>query len=315
LVGLALALLGRFVIRWWGGSRVTIAQFERLNPPRRASGWRASVSIVGLAAWIAFGLAPLVGLGGTVIGSFDSKTDGGWIVSVTTLVYALIDPDTIRLGVNALELGLAVTLLDAILVAIVARVTLSPQRRGRRPSLAILAFERTPPLVFGIAAALLPGLISRVGDRFGLSVLDHLAGWLDPIRWPGPLLIAATAATRLPTLARASDRAELRARPALADAAISLGASPRRAIRLGGGRGPGLGAMILTFALSATSVAPAIVLTPSTRTRTVGPGLVLLTDDRAKAAGLALAAVGLNLIGLMAARKGRSGPAGDWFRG
>ncbi len=314
LIGFIFALAGRALIRWWGGSRVFIDQHEHPVRPGRAGLLRSGVSVIGLTAWIAFGLTPLIGLGGIVIGAFDAGANGGWIVAVASLVYALIDPDTGRLWANALMLGVAVVVLDALLVTL-WRVTLPASRRISRPSLLILGFERTPPLIFGVAAALVPGLISLVADRFRLTSLDQLTAWLDPIRWPGVLLIVATAATRLPTLARASDRADLLARPVLTDAALSLGETRRRSIRLGGGRGPSLGVLILTLTLATTSIAPAIVLSPTTRTRPLGPGFVLLTDDRPKAAGLALGAVCLNLIGLIAARRGRSGPAGDWFRG
>ena len=121
--------------------------------------------------------------------------------------------------------------------------------------------------------ALVPGLLAMAGDGLALPILRRLADGLDPIRWPGLLLIAGSAATRLPTLARASDRAAIRARPERVDVALSLGASRRRAIRLGGGRGPGKGVLALSFALAATSVAPALVLAPSMRTRPVGPAL------------------------------------------
>jgi ABC-type Fe3+ transport system permease subunit len=315
LTGLIVALLGRAMIRWWGGARIAIDQHERTDRPARARWLRGIASIFGLAAWIAFGLAPLAGLVSIVVGGFDMADDAGWIIGIASLVYVMIDPDTSRLWSNALGLGLAVAAIDALLVFLVARTATPAQRRSQRPSLLILGFERTPALVFGIAAAVVPGLLELLADRSHLAAVRGLAGWLDPIRWPGVLLIAATAAARLPTLARASDRAERRARPALADAALSLGESRRRAIRLGGGRGPGLGALILTFTLAVTAITPAIVLTPTTRTRTVGPGVVLLSDDRPKAAGLALGAIALNLVGLFAARRGRSGPAGDWFRG
>jgi iron(III) transport system permease protein len=315
LIGLALALVGRALIRWWGGPRIDVDP-HGVARPARASWFRASLSILGLAAWIAFGMAPLAGLVGIAIGASSSKADEGWVVSLATVVYRLIDADTARIWRNSLFLGLATTAVAGLVVLGLARSP-STSRRDRRdrPSLWLLAFERTPALVFGVALGSVPGLLAMARDGLSIPALGRLASWLDPVRWPGLLLIAAAAAVRLPTLARAADRAEARSRPALVDAAASLGASRRCAVRLGGGRGPGKGALALTFALAATAAAPALVLAPSMRTRPVGAAIVMLAEDRPRAAALGLGAVALNLLGLAAARRGRPGPAGDWLRG
>ena len=57
--------------------------------------------------------------------------------------------------------------------------------------------------------------------------------------------------------------------------------------------------LFLWSALAATSLGPAIVLSPTTDSRPVGPGVVILADQpgdaRAQAAALALAAIALNL--------------------
>lgn len=312
LVGLALALLGRGLIRWWGGPRVVVDPHASARPAR-ASWTRAVASVAALAAWAALGLTPLAGLIGI---AHDAPTPGaarGWVVALASIVDDLIDADTALLWRNSLLLGLGSTALAALLVAGLARPG-RPSRAGH-PPLILLAFERTPALVFGVALGLVPGLLAMAGDGLAIPALVRLGSALDPIRWPGWLLIAATAAVRLPTLARASDRAAIRSRPALVDAATSLGASRRRAIRLGGGRGPGKGVLLLTFALASTSVVPALVLAPSMRTRPVGPALVLLAEDRPRAAALALGSVALNLLALASARRGRPGPAGDWLRG
>jgi hypothetical protein len=309
ILGLALALLGRALIRWWGGPRVDIDP-HGLDRPAPASLPRTIASIVGLATWIAFGLVPMAGLVGIALDSPSPGAPRGWVVALTSIIYSLIDADTGLLWQNSLLLGLGSTALAG---AIVAGLERSPDP-GRRSSLILLAFERTPALVFGVALGLIPGLLAMAAEGLSIRPLRVVADWLDPIRWPGLLLIAATAAVRLPTLSRASDRAAIRSRPALVDVAMSLGASRRRAIRLGGGRGPGKGVLLLTFALAATSVAPAIVLAPSMRTRPVGPAIAILGEDRPRAAALALGSVALNLVALAAARRGRSGPPGDWLR-
>jgi ABC-type Fe3+ transport system permease subunit len=316
LIGLTLALLGRLLIRGWGGPYVDVDPRDRDDRPARASWRRAIVSILGLSAWIAFALAPLYGLFRISFGTADPASERGWVVALAAVVYGLLDPDTSRLWRNSLLLGLLATALAAGLVALLRRRPAGGVRPiAPRPSLLVLGLEQTPPLVLGAASALVPGLLALVGDRLNVAGLRLLGEWLDPLRWPGLLLIAATAATRLPTLARASDRAELRRRPSLSDAAQALGASRRRASKLGGGRGPGRGVLFLSFTLAATSIVPALVLAPTLRTRPVGPALIALADDPTRAATLALGAVALNLLGLAAARRSGAGPVGDWFRG
>ena len=86
----------------------------------------------------------------------------------------------------------------------------------------------------------------------------------------------------------------------------------------GGALGSSAGALWLTVALAATSLAPALLLTPTLETRTVAPGVLLLADEPgglARAAALALAAVAVNLIALAMAAWRRPGPMGAWFRG
>jgi ABC-type Fe3+ transport system permease subunit len=316
LLGLTLALFGRILIRGWGGPVVGVNPGDRDDRPAQASLVRAIVSALGLAGWIVFALAPMAGLLRIGLVAADPSSERGWVVALATVVYALLDPDTARLWRNSLLLGLASIALAAGLVMLLRRRPAGGSRPiAPRPSLLILAIEQVPPLVLGVAMALVPGLLALVGDRLGASGLRLLGAWLDPLRWPGLLLIAATAAARLPTLARAADRAELRARPSLSDAAQALGASHRRAVKLGGGRGPGRGVIFLSFTLAASSIAPALVLAPTLRTRPLGPAVVTLADDAPRAATLALGAVALNLLGLAAVRRSNAGPIGDWFRG
>ena len=311
MIGLGLAAIGRLLIRWWGGPRLAIDPRSRTDRPIRSGPIAATIATIGLIAWAGFALLPLAGLVGIVAGAFEAG-DRGWVVAVATAIYAMIDRDNGRLWINALALGLASTAVAASIVAVTSR---GDGRRPPRPVLAILGLDRTPPLILGVAVGLVAGLLTVAGAWLRLAPLNRGADWLDPARATGVLLILATAASRLPTLARAADRAALEARPSLAEAARGLGASRRRASRLAGGRAPGWGLIALTFALAATSVAPAIVLSPTIATRTVGPGVVALADDPPRAAGLALVAVALNLIGFLAARRGQVGPAGDWFRG
>ncbi len=311
LISLGTALLGRALVRWWGGPRVDIDQLDRADRPVSAVWWRATLRILVLLLWLAFSWLPLIGLGQIVLGRFEPDSERAWVVSLASVVYAVIDADTRTLWMNSLFLGAATTLICVILNQLQRAFAFNPDR----PSLLILGFERTPPLVLGLASAILPGVLFAAGSKLHIPALVHLATWLNPVRWPSVLLIAATVASRLPTITRATDRARLRSRPERYDAAISLGASRRHARRLQGGRGAGLGVLILTFTLAATSAAPAIALGLTSRSRPVGVGFVIGCVDHPRAAALAFGAIALNLIGLVAARRGRSGPAGDWFRG
>jgi ABC-type sulfate transport system permease component len=118
------------------------------------------------------------------------------------------------------------------------------------------------------------------------------------------------AATRAPLLARAMRTGLRRSRPALADAAISLGASLVDARRLAraGWMGASAGSLALTFALTMTNLAPALVLEPTIESRTTLPGLLILSeqpgDGRHRASVLASWAIVLNLTALAIAARG-----------
>ena len=74
--------------------------------------------------------------------------------------------------------------------------------------------------------------------------------------------------------------------------------------RLGASRG----AIVLTFALAATNLAPAILLAPTAESRPLAPGILILADEPGdaltRAATLASLAVFTNLVALsLAARR------------
>ena len=94
------------------------------------------------------------------------------------------------------------------------------------------------------------------------------------------------------------------------DQAILAGASPGRAYRMARRDRRSITArrLFLWSALAATSLGPAMVLSPTTDSRPAGPGVVFLADlpgpARAQAAALALAAIALNLLALTWAHAG-----------
>ena len=318
LLGLGFALLGRGLIRWWGGPRAGDDRRDSGPATRlddRAGTLRGLASVTGLLAWSAIGLAPL---GGLVALVFGVGAGGGWGASVVAMVASVrewLDPDIGRAWINSLMVGLAATGLDLAILGLLAPRSEGQARSKVRPSIAILALERLPAPVIGVAVLLAPWTLAASGEALGFAGGSGLPKLLDPIRWPGALLILAASASRLPTLARAADRARARSRPDLADAALVLGSSPGRAIRLAGGRRPGKGAILLTATLAATSVAPAVLLSPTSRTRPVGPVAIRLAPEPGRAAGLGLGASVLTLIALASTRRGRSGPLGEWYRG
>jgi hypothetical protein len=106
----------------------------------------------------------------------------------------------------------------------------------------------------------------------------------------------------------------------LTEAAILLGASPRQSRRIASGHWLGAppAALVLTFALAATNLAPALVLTPTAESRPLVPGTLNLADEPGdgirRAAALAGLAVAVNLAAFTLAGASRSVRLGEWFR-
>ena len=76
------------------------------GPGRGRRGSAPILSILGLAAWIAFRAVPLFGLISIAVGASSGGSDERWIVGLATVVYRLIDADTGRIWRNSLFLGL-----------------------------------------------------------------------------------------------------------------------------------------------------------------------------------------------------------------
>jgi iron(III) transport system permease protein len=255
-----------------------------------------------------------------------AATGGGPDDPAASGLRRLADEESRRLLGNSLALGLAVVAIDLALAWTLAAWA------GRRHAwvLSLAAWpELLTPLTLGVGALVLPGLLhmgadwARAGDtRIALARgLQMLAGGLDPYRTPGVLLVLAVAAARLPFLARSVEHGWSRFRPALVDAASTLGATPRQARRTATGLwlGAAPAALVLTFALAATNLAPALVLAPTVESRPIAPGILILADEPGlalhRAADLACVAVAVNLAALALAATSRSVRLGDWFRG
>ena len=326
LAGLAIATIGRLILRSWGGRPAPSSTIALIPRGDRASARRSSASIAVLVTWVALAWLPILGLGQAALAGAPGPSRDGMHPASIAVARLRDDPESRRLAANSLALGVAVAVIGIGLSWALAGST--PRRRGRAEALTDW-IEAIPPLAWGVGALTLPGLARLGAVLLGASgghaatagALGRLAGALDPDRTPGVLLVMAVVASRLPTLARGAVRGRDTSRPAPSDAALSLGASPRRAGRMasGGAFGGSAGALWLTVALAATSLAPALLLTPTLETRTVAPGVLILADEPggglARAGALAIAATAVNLVALAAASRGRSRPIGAWFRG
>lgn len=328
LAATAVAVIGRLMVRGWGGSRalalaaVTVA--DRVEVPLvragsarwpRATGYVALLGIGAALAWL-----PILAL------VADALTRGAADPVATGPPHRLVDEETARLLVNSSALGVAVVAIDLVLAWTLA--AWAGRRNGWVFSLAGWP-EVLPPLALGVGALMLPPLLqlgadwARInGARVGLVRGSRfLADGLDPYRNPGILLALAVSASRLPFLARAVEDGWGRFRPSLVDAAVTLGAMPRRARRTASGLrlGAAPASLVLTFALAATNLAPALVLAPTIESRPVAPCVLILADAPGdaslRASRLACVSIALNLAALAMAATSRSVRLGDWFRG
>ena len=314
LVGTVLAAVGRVLIGWWGGAAGALPDPDASDspvastPPRPgspASWWQAPLfaGTLGLAVF-AVGL-PVAGLARSV--SLSPRA-----------VRALADdPLTRGYVVNAAILGAAVVALDLLLARTLAAWALV-RRSGRGRWLDRLAGypEAVPPLALGVGVLAAPAVLRMAAGGAGEtglwpSVVGPLADVLDADRVPWVALVVAVGLARLPMLSRSALDRTRSVRPEGLDAAVTLGASPRRARRtLAGGRlGASPSAVFLTFALAATNVAPALLFAPTADTRPLGPAVLSLADEPdsgfPRASALALLGLALNLAALAPALRGR----------
>jgi len=319
VVATAFAVVARGLFRWWGRGRAggtelvdeSIARAVIARWPRAAC-YTALLGLAVVLAWV------------PVLALLAPAMPGG--VSLRRMVD--VDPESRRLLLNSLVLGLAVVTIDLALGWTLAAWA------GRRAIwvLSLAAWpELFPPLALGVGALVLPEVLhmgadwARVSAGAGHEALARgaglLAGGLDTYRTPGVLLALAVAAARLPFQTRAVEHGWSRFRPTLIDAALLLGARPRQARRTATGLwlGAAPSALFLTFALAATNLAPALVLAPTIESRPVAPAILILADEPgvalARAAALAAVALTVNLTALAFAATRRSVHLGDWFGG
>jgi ABC-type Fe3+ transport system permease subunit len=320
LIAILIALVARAAILRWGGPSILGPGSGPSFPPTPAGRGRGMASLLALAAWSCFAAGPVAALLWRLTDPVRGATAGQWS---SLLVGWLAEPGVSDWAANALMVGgIAVGLDFLILPAIHGR---GPMAGNGPARLIVRGFEAIPPMALAVGAMALPWLIGAAADRAGGSVghgLRALARELSPARSPGFLLVAAVACGRLPTLVRAADLARDRSRPVLADAALLMGASRRRARRAAQNRWLGIvpaRPLILSMALASTSLAPALLLAPGSERRTLAPavleGLLGSESPDPRWLGPIVALLLVNGVGFAMASRGRSGSLGDWFRG
>jgi iron(III) transport system permease protein len=318
MLAVGFALAGRVLALWWGGPRLeslpTLAH-TRFNDSRwtEAIVWAMVLTTTAIAAW-----CPIVPVVAAAVAPGSDGASSSWF-------RALVDAPSRGLLANSLVLGLAVCAVSFVVAWALA--SWSGHRRFFR--IASSWPDLFPPLTLGVGALALPW-VARLSaaslDSVGYGgapagALGVLAGALAPSRAPSVWLVIAVVATRQPFLARAVAASRARARWVLYDAAINLGATPRgaRGRSLEGWFGASPGALLLTCALAATCLAPALVVAPSPESRPISPAVVILADTpgdgRTNAARLATVVVGFNVLALALAARGRSAVPDDELRG
>jgi ABC-type Fe3+ transport system permease subunit len=320
LMALGLAAVGRVLVGWWGGPAdlpISTAPVARAEP----AGRRLALGfIAGLGVVVVLACLPIAALLAAALGR-----PSGSGFSPASFAHRLGSEDARRLAANSIMLGVSAVAIDLVL----ARLMMGENGRRRRPARALALWAETvPPLIVGVGALMVPVVLQfgadalrAAGSREAVAKgLQAMADGLDPFRTPGVLLVLGVAAVRLPLVVRAVEASHGASRRAMIEAAIVLGATPSRARRLasGGPLGASRGALALSAALAATSLAPSLVLATTSESRPVAPGVLILADEpgegRRRAAALASCALAANVAAFAMAARSRPGPIGDWLR-
>jgi len=321
LMAVGLALTARLLLRWWGGAGVPLPSNHQDPPSETVSLELATLSTLAMLSAVFLAWLPALAV-------FLAALKPGWMGLVrngTDASRHFAASEAWSMVGNSLIAGLAVVALQLLMVAGLAANRGSTRRLPRFLINWPAAF---PPLALGVGALALPWLLSLGGAELLVSgrdaVLARVLRWLEsvlaPSGSPGLLLAVAVAVTMQPLLAGALGVGRGGIRPELYDAALSHGASRRRARRLATGlafaNSPGV--ICLLFSLAATNLAPALILTPTWGSRTIAPGIVALADQPDEglvvASRLATLVLIANLLALAFALRGWHRSAGQWLR-
>jgi ABC-type Fe3+ transport system permease subunit len=328
LAATLLAIVARELLGWWA-SRES-ARADNFPPPRpRNARWphgilfAGALGVIALAAWL-----PSLGL---FVAAFVRRDASSIVasrpsVSLEAFHSVVSDPVTRGYMINSAIVGISALAIDLVLASALATWALS--RRGRFLVNRLSSWPAPlPPLAVGIGVLALPQLIGMVADLYPAStahpstreLVATISDVLDSTRTPWIAIILAVALVRLPILARSAVERRRALRHVLSDAALTLGATPRKARKTLQSQRLGVSpaAAILTLALAATSVAPALILSPTAETRPIGPAVLTLVDQPGglpRAAALAILGIILNLSALAFAGRSRAGLPHPWSR-
>jgi ABC-type Fe3+ transport system permease subunit len=265
LLTIALAWLGRSLIIGWGGA--DHAGGDSSGPvttvgPRRGSTLRSIVP----AAWCVASLGPLV------LWLRDGIKAAGGSSGVAWDWWR--DPELRGWTINSATTAALAVVVDLVVLACLVRT-----RGGFSLRVARRVFESVPPLAVASGALALPWLLRIAADSPRVLAGDwirDLATEFGPGRSPGWLLILCLAIGQWPMLERAAATARGAIRRSRVDASRLMGESDRRASRGGRSGWPGLVTgpqASLAFAMAATSLTPALLLTPFSERRTLASGI------------------------------------------
>jgi iron(III) transport system permease protein len=317
LAGL-IALLGALMLRRLSGTSmmtesVMSDRAARLHSHQRAASLsHAAISIAILTVWCLIAWLPVLGLArlASATGDAQSASDGERAGVLNVMASRLREPPVWQLTVNSAFVGLEVT--GAILALFWLSGT-GRRGRGERPNVEWkappLSNALSPPLIVGVGvlatawlAEAAAGQVPSSGAGPGIAEpLAVFAAWIAPSGNPSLFVAISVAWVLGPCLFLCWRQAAQspRALAAAIDAARLAGASRVRALWLGA---PSvavtwLGRLILTWALAATNLTPALLASPGTDGPTLGPGLLILADGRPGARSIA-ATVALCILAL-----------------
>jgi ABC-type Fe3+ transport system permease subunit len=324
----SLALVGRALIRRWGGASVLHrsppgpALVGERRPPRRAGALRALICTMALGATAVLGWLPILGLVLLVVETQSipatpllRSAGRSWQLSER-----LVDPPVPQLVSSSLSLGFLVASGTLILAWLVRpRPHVFPS--GRFGSSLIRVIAWMPPLLQGVGILALPWLVGLASSSLrpipGCERLAAgLAVELGVDRNPWSLLVLAvglSVGVRLLQSWRKTAESDASMIRSGCDAALLAGASPARAPMVAAWRpGRWVGRFLLAAGFAATCLTPALLFTPWIDGRSLAPGILILAegpkDARGQAAVLGLLVVAVNTFALIAARLTSASP-------
>jgi iron(III) transport system permease protein len=323
LLGCGVAGLARAVASWWSKGGLP-NHVSAARPPARRADWRRAAAYAGcLGVWTGLAWVPLSGLLAIALPQPVASSEGVAGSHWERLRLVIETPETRNLVLCSLGVGFIVATLT-----VAAAPLLAPARRRRGagpsrlvpiPALAVAVGILAVPWILRVGA---DAMRSRATSAVLPSLVIALEHGIDPYRAPGVALVWALTLVRLPLSVSVAGRARRRCRPVLRDAALSLGGAQARVwstITRPLVGGPLVRAWLLTAALAATSVGPALLLLPLAASWTIGPGVLFLADSpggASQAAAMALiVACSANLAALAWAMRGSAAPVwpGDVF--